>query len=148
MSPGTIAMIAVAMAAWLVDVRSFAADQEPAGITVSATGEARIKPTRMEIEIKASAAAELTTDAVVKYREALKHAREAFEKLKVQNLSISDEGVNVAGNGGPTVSPYLNQAQENQTTVKPEVAISKSLRLKVSRIDKMSEEEVVALTAR
>jgi uncharacterized protein YggE len=152
--PARIRSIAAALA-WAtcsIGAGAFAADQEPAGITVSATGEAKVKPNRLEIEIKASAAAELTTDAVVKYRDALKHAKEAFEKLRVEKLTIEDQGVSLTGNGANNegdFSPAVAQpAPGPGARAKQEVGISKSLHLEVTGIDKMPEEEVVALAAR
>ncbi len=148
---GSATVLAVAVAA-LLAMPVLGADLESPGITVSATGEAKLKPNRMEIEIKASAAAELTTDALVKYRDALKHGKETFEKLKIENLSIEDQGVTVASSGPNNESDFSVAGAQppagGPARVKQEVGISKSLRLKISGIDKMSEEEVVALAAK
>ncbi|HZZ28825.1 MAG TPA: SIMPL domain-containing protein [Pirellulales bacterium] len=125
-----------------------AAADDP-GISVSAVGESSIKPNRLEIEIKAAASAELTGDAVVKYRDALRRAKEAFEKLKIEKLELVDRGMNVANNAAGGNNNMINLGGGNpQATAKPEVNISKSLRLSVSGIDKLSEEDLVSLVAK
>lgn len=124
------------------------AAEEP-GITVSAVGEAKVKPNRLEIEIRASAAAELTGDAVVKYRDALKRTRESFDKLKIDKLELVDRGTNVASSSpGDNQNGQVMRPGMQQSAVKPEVNITKSLRLSVSGIDKLSEEDLVGLVAK
>ena len=118
------------------------------GITVSSIGEAKIKPNRLEIEIKAGAAAELTGDAVVKYRDALKRTKESFDKLKIDKLELVDRGTNVASSAAGENQNGPMRPGMQQTGVKPEVNITKSLRLSVSGIDKLSEEELVGLVAK
>jgi uncharacterized protein YggE len=121
---------------------------EDAGVTVSATGEATVRPNRLEIDIKAAASAELTGDAVVKYRDSLKRVKEAFDKLKIEKLELIDRGMNVANSaaGGNVNAVVMNGG--NQPAVKPEVSISKTLRLEVTGIDKMSEEDLAQLVAK
>jgi len=126
------------------------------GISVSAAGEATVKPNRLELEVKTGASAELTSDAVVKYRDALKRARETINSLKINNLQIEERGVNVStGFNGPNgtvayaVAPGVFQASPTgNPAAKPEVAISKSLRLTIKGIDKLSEEQVIAIVAK
>ncbi|HTQ40354.1 MAG TPA: SIMPL domain-containing protein [Pirellulales bacterium] len=137
---------------------AFAAAQELGsptnGITVSASGETKVKPNKLEIEVKTSVSAELTGDAVVKYRDALKRAKQAIENLKLDNLQVLDEGVNIASNapapngGYQMATPVGVITQGGSTGPKPEIALSKSLRLTISGIDKLSEEEVIALVAK
>src|SRR4051812_47510502 len=66
---------------------------EDTGISVTGSGEATAKPNRLEIDLKANASAELTGDAVVKYRDSVRRAKEAFEKLKLERLTIGDRGL-------------------------------------------------------
>jgi uncharacterized protein len=128
----------------------------PTGITVSAEGEASVKPNKLEIEVKTSVSAELTGDAVVKYRDALKRAKDTVEKLKIDNLHVVDQGVVVTSNGvggGNTqvaIAPgaFMAVGANGNTSVKQEVGITKSWKLTVSGIDKLSEEEVIALVAK
>jgi uncharacterized protein YggE len=118
------------------------------GITVMGTGEATVKPNRLEIDLKASSTAELTSDAVVKYRDSLRRAKDAFDKLKLEKLEIGDRGLNVtSSNPGQNPNQWVN-GNPVQNNAKAEVGISKSLRLTITGVDKLSEEDVVAMVAR
>jgi uncharacterized protein len=126
------------------------------GITVSAEGETKVKPNKLEIVVKTSVSAELTGDAVVKYWDALKRAKEAIDKLKLDNLQVLDQGVNIAGSGAGAMPNGVYQVatpagivtQGGSGGPKQEVALSKSLQLAISGIDKLSEEEVIGLVAK
>jgi uncharacterized protein YggE len=142
----TIALTFCSLALLLVAQRLAAADD--AGITVTATGESTVKPDRLEIDLKAAAGAELSADAVVKYKDALRRAKEAFDKLKLGNLQVIERGFNVASSGGGNPNANAFVGGQPQQPAKSEVDISKSLRLAVSGIDKMSEEEVATLVAK
>jgi uncharacterized protein YggE len=124
------------------------ATTEDAGVTVSATGVATVRPNRLEIEIKAAATAELTGDAVVKYHDAIKRAKEAFDKLKIEKFELIDQGMNVANSAAGENANNIAAMNGGQTATKPEVSISKTLRLEVSGIDKMSEEDLAQLVAK
>jgi uncharacterized protein len=126
------------------------------GITVTGSGEATVKPNKLEIGIKAAVSAELTADAVVKYRDALKRTKDTIEKLKIDHLQVDDRGVNVS-NVGPGVqqngnfmiaTPQGVVQGNNANAPKQEVAISKTLRVTIQGIDKLSEEDVIALVAK
>ena len=91
----------------LIGIASIA-NADEGGITVTATGEATVKPNRLEIEIKSVHSAELTGDAVVKYRDNLRRAKEAFEKLKIENLQVEDRGMNVANTAAGGNNQVIN----------------------------------------
>ena len=146
----SVLVLAVALA---TTAKIVAAESD--GINVSAVGEAMVKPNRLELEVKAAASAELTSDAVVKYHDALKRAKESVEKLRIENLQIVERGVNVSTgfngqNAGPGYAmpvPFVGPGG-GQPTLKAEVAISKSLRLTVKGIDKLSDDQVIAIVAK
>src|SRR4051794_6483667 len=99
------------------------------GITVTGSGEAKAKPNRLEIDMKASSSAELTSDAVIKYRDSLRRAKDAFEKLKIEHLEIGDQGLNVTNSmPGGNQQQWMN-GNGNPQPGKAEVGISKALRL-------------------
>ena len=112
------------------------------GITVSATGEVKGKPNTVEIGAVVNAEAELTADAIVKYREAKKKSVTALEGLKLQNLAIDSAGFTV------------NQAQDQQQQMrvmngmpagnaKQKVEVTESMKLTVKNVDKMEPEQVM-----
>jgi uncharacterized protein len=121
---------------------------DESGITVAAVGEATVKPNRLEIELKSGASAELTGDAVVKYRDGLRRAKEAFDKLKIENLQVEDRGMNVANTAAGGNNGVINLGGGAPAAAKPEVNISKSLRLVVTGVDKLSEEQLINLVAK
>src|SRR4051812_19329991 len=82
----TIALVSPASAQMVANVGSD-------GITVFGTGELRAKPNVVQIDLRASAKAELTDDAIVKFKDSKKRTLEAFEALKMQNLKIDEQGL-------------------------------------------------------
>ena len=126
------------------------------GITVTGSGDATVKPNKLEIGVKATVSAELTADAVVKYRDAVKRTKETIEKLKLDNLQVVDRGMNVAS-VGPAMQPNGNFVfatpqgvvqGNNGSAPKQEVAISKTLRVTIQGIDQLPEADVIALVAK
>ena len=144
----SVVLVAVGFFGVTADRAVAAAGADEAGVTVAATGETTVRPNRLEIEIKAAASAELTGDAVVKYRDALKRAKDAFDKLKIDKLEMIDRGMNVANSSAGGNANNFAAMNGNQPAAKPEVSISKTLRLEVTGIDKMSEEELAQLVAK
>jgi uncharacterized protein YggE len=110
------------------------------GITVSGTGEVLAKPTHVEIDVSANAAAELTADAIQKYRDSLRRTTEAFEKLDMKDLKIEQRELSFAsstpGGGAGMVLAVPGGAAP---AAKPQVDISRALRLVLGGIDQMEE---------
>ena len=69
------------------------------------TGEVQAKPTSLEIDLQASGNAELTSDALVKYRDALGRVKTAFDELKLPGLSFEQRALSIQNNGGATTMP-------------------------------------------
>src|SRR5947207_7984909 len=67
-----------------------------AGLTVSGTAWGRGKPSVVEIGTTVSGDAELTADAVVKYRDAKKRAIAAIEGMKLPGLSVESSGYSIS----------------------------------------------------
>jgi uncharacterized protein len=124
------------------------------GITVSGTGQTMVKPNKLEIEVRAAAAAELSADALVKYREAVHRAKDTIAKLKIDGLQIVEQGLNIANNGinNPNVpnGNFAPAIQPNGGTpgIKQEMVIAKSMRLTVTGIEKLPEDQLVATVAK
>ena len=126
------------------------------GITVTGTGQVMVKPNKLQIEVRAAAAAELSADALVKYREAVHRAKETFGKLKIDGLQVAEQGLNVANNGvanqnvvyAAPGNAFIANNGGNAPGVKQEMVISKSMRLSVAAIDKLQEDQLVATVAK
>jgi uncharacterized protein YggE len=107
------------------------------GITVSGSSKVQGKPTSVEIVATVSGDAELTADAIVKYRDARKRAVAAIEGLKIANLSIDSNGF--------AVKDWVDQAAQQQAmmrgqvanTTKQKVSVTEQIRLIIKDADKM-----------
>lgn len=119
------------------------------GISVLGAGEARVKPDRVEIEVRAAGAGELTSDALVKYQDSLRRMLEAFEALKIDNLKIEQQPLGIGQSGGSavTAAAILGQGEESPAG-KTEVEISRTLRIVLSSIDKLSEDDLTETVGR
>ena len=120
--------------------------EDSAGIRVTASGEAMAMPDLLEIDVRAAGSAELTGDALSKYRDAATRIREALAKLDVPNVSVKEQGLSFKTQPG-NAQAMAALANANQP-LKGGVDIQKSLRLTVTGIDKLPEEEVAKAIAK
>src|SRR5690348_9564899 len=119
------------------------AAEEP-GITVLGTGEVLAKPDRLEIDVRASAAAELTSDAVVKYDDTLRRIRNAFVKLDVKDLTMEERELSVASGSEAAGGIAAIVVAPNAAPAKSNFNLTRSLRLVVRHIDKLDETAVIS----
>ncbi|HWB10450.1 MAG TPA: SIMPL domain-containing protein [Pirellulales bacterium] len=119
---------AVALGTLLVGVPAPADEQ---GITVTGTGETLAAPDSLEIDIGASGSAELTADAIVKYRERLRRVTEAFKKLDIKQLQLQQRELSI-GNLADEQHPH------------PRVTIARAMRIVVAGIRQMPEDELLS----
>lgn len=115
------------------------------GIEVAGTGEALARPNQIEIDLTAAATAELTGDAIVKYQDSLRRTLDAFERLEMQNLEVVQRDLTISSGGGPAnaaMAVVLGGAG-NAPAAKPQMNISRSLRLVLTGIQDLSEDELV-----
>jgi uncharacterized protein YggE len=126
----------------LCNSRAEAADE--GGITVSGAGEVKAKPTRVEIDLQTAGSAELTGDAIVKFRDTKRRTLEAFNKLKLKNLSIEEQGLSLANAGGGNPQQMAMMVASGQApAAKPQVEISRTIRVVLKDIQETPEEELM-----
>jgi uncharacterized protein len=114
------------------------------GITVYGSGETIAKPDRVEISMRATANAELTADAIVKYRDAKRRILEGFEKLKIEQMKIDEIGVSLTNHAGAEAMQMAMRGMvDNSAAGKSKVEIASSLQLRVSGIKEQSIEQVM-----
>lgn len=111
-------------------------------ITVAGNGEAKARPNRLEIDVQAAGAAELTSDAIVKYDDALRRITEAFEKLGIEKLAIEQGDLVFASTVANQNARVIGVAARPQAH-KAHVAIGRSLQLKLRDIDLMSDKQLI-----
>ena len=93
---GLAAIAAATLACWLplapavAQVQVWPNNAAGEGIAVYGTGELTARPNMVEIDLHVSGKAELTGDALVKYRDAKKRLLEALDKLKLPGLSTDE----------------------------------------------------------
>src|SRR5258708_2191157 len=79
------ALPGLALAQYAVDPST---SDSSSGITVFGTAEVRARPNMVEIDLRAASKAELTEDAIIKYRDVKKRTLESFAGLKMDNLKV------------------------------------------------------------
>jgi uncharacterized protein YggE len=119
------------------------------GITVSATGEAKAKPTQVELNLTAAGSAELAGDAMVKYRDALRRMTSAFEALKMENLEVTEQGLSYSeANSAGQAAALAAFGGGTAPAAKPQVQISRGLQLVLKQIEQLPEQALMEKIAR
>ena len=113
----------------------FAHAEQP-GITVSGTGLVKSKPTTIEIGAVVAGEAELTNDALVKYRDSKKRAVAAVDGLKMKDLAMESTGVSINQAYDPNAQQMMMQGRATNIG-KPKVQASESMKIVLKGIDKM-----------
>lgn len=140
-----------AVCAGILSPLSLAAAADEAGITVTGTGEAAARPNRVELDLSVAGSAELTGDALVEYTDAMRRATEAFDGLKLDNLTVEQRTVEFTrGAEGNSQQAMLMAAAGggDGTAIKPEVGISRSLRVVLADIGELPEDELMETIGR
>lgn len=112
------------------------------GIAVYGTGETVAKPDVVEISLRATAAAELTGDAIIKYRDTKRRTLEAFDKLKLEKLEIEELGVSLSDQASAEAMQMMWRGMAT-TAGKAKVEISSALQLRLSGIRDRTPEQVM-----
>lgn len=89
------------LGAWSWAWAASAPAAEPEGVTVLGTGTVMVEPTRLEVEVTAQGAAELSGDALVKYQGTARRMVDAYKRLKLANLRIERQDLAVKVGGSP-----------------------------------------------
>ena len=145
-----VAVVCAALAPLAAVGPSRAADpQGPGGstITVTGSGEAKARPTVVEMNAVVTGEAELAADAVVKYRDTKRRALKAIGDLKIPSLSVESRGFTLS-QGVDATQQQLMMRGQMPTTTKQRVQVTEPLRLVVRDVDKMNDEELMGTVLR
>ena len=115
----------------------------PPGISVSGKGEVRAKPNFVEIDMRSAASAELTADALVKYRDSKRRTLEAFDKLQLKELAIEERGLTLSPGNAQEAMQMAWRGMGGGAAYKMQVEISSTLHLKLGGIRDLPSEEVM-----
>jgi uncharacterized protein len=117
------------------------------GISVYGTGEVAARPNWVEIDLQISGKAELTGDALVKYRDAKKRLVDALGKLGLEELSTEERGVSIgAGMSSVQQQQIINGIPQNQG--KPQIEVSSTVRVRLKNIRDANTQDVLKTVGR
>ena len=128
---------AVIAALCMLTCYSCFAQAENSGITVIGSGTAKGKPTEVEIAATVSGEAELTNDAMVKFRDAKKRALAAVEAMKIKDLQIEPNGLSVGQAMDPNMQQQMMRGGGMAAVGKPKIQISENLKITLKNVDKL-----------
>ncbi len=112
------------------------------GIAVYGTGELSARPNMVEVDLRVSGKAELTGDALVKYRDAKKRVLEALDKLKVSGLSTDELSLAItAGSSVEQQQRMMNGMP--QVPTKTQIEVSSTLRVRLKDVRDQPAEELI-----
>ncbi len=112
------------------------------GIAVYGTGELTARPNMVEIDLHVSGKAELTGDALVKYRDAKKRALEALDKLKLNGLSTDE--LSLAITAGTSIEQQQRMVNGMpQVPTKTQIEVSSTLRVQLKDVRDQPAEELI-----
>jgi uncharacterized protein YggE len=113
------------------------------GITVIGNGEAKSRPTQVEISGLVAGDAELAADAIVKYRDAKKHAVDALNNLKLPSLAIESQGFTVNQAIDQNMQMQMMRGMNPGANAKAKVQVAEQLRLVLKDLDKIENEKLM-----
>ena len=116
------------------------------GFTVAGKGSTVARPNRLEIDLEVSASSELTSDVIVKYRDAKKRLQEAFAALKLGNVTVEERALGV-DQKGQAYNPYYMEAPPARRG-KVEVQLTRKLVVNCANIREMDEDAILQLVAK
>jgi uncharacterized protein YggE len=117
------------------------------GISVYGTGELAVRPNLVEIDMTVSGKAELTGDALVKYRDAKKRLVESLEKLGLSDLSTHERGVSISsGTASGQPQRFVNGVP--QTVGKPQIEVTSKLQVRLTNVRETPQEELIKTIGR
>jgi uncharacterized protein YggE len=122
----------------------FQLPQGEPGITVEGSGEARSVPDVVEINLKLSARAELTDDAVVKHRDARKRALETFKALKLDNLKIEEKDLSLRPGNAQEMWQMMWNGMPSSQNKRTQIEVGSTLRARLVDVGKVPTEELMS----
>ena len=132
------------LAGWGAAPASAQVLQSEPGITVEGSGEARSTPDVVEINLKLSARAELTDDAVVKHRDARKRALETFKALKLDNLKLEDKDLSLRPGNAQEMWQMMWNGMPQSQNKRTQIEVGSTLRARLVDVGKVPTEELMS----
>lgn len=115
-------------------------------ITVTAVGQATVKPDQIVLTGRLSESSEKMKDAVTAFRDTRRRAMAAIKEIGIENLSIQSSTLSVSLSSGPQMNPFGGEQPEAAPA--GQLVISQSVELTVSGVDEMDEQALIGLTVK
>ncbi len=112
------------------------------GIAVFGTGEITAKPNMVEIDLHVSGKAELTGDALVKYRDAKKRLLEALDKLQLKGLSTDELALSISAGSSVDQQQRMMNGMPPVAT-KTQIDVMSLLRVRLKDVRELPAEELI-----
>ena len=116
------------------------AGAESPGITVTERGEVMAKPNRLEVEARASGAAEISSDAFVKYRSTLRSTLQGLKTADLKNVRVEQRGLGVDMSGSNPMAAL--RLGGNAQPPKGQFQVGTAVRVSLPGIDRMTEDQL------
>lgn len=137
-----LALVAVLLPGASSTVAAPSGDGPDRTITVTGSGDAKGRPTLVEMSAVVTGEAELAADAVVKFKDARRRAVKALEELKVPSLTIESRGFTLS-QGIDASQQQMMMRGQMVTNSKQRVQVTEPMRLIIRGVDKMKDEELM-----
>lgn len=116
-------------------------------LAVNGTGHVEVRPDVMELSATVTANAELTSDALKKFRENRRRGVEAVNKLKVKGLETKGSGISILSNA--TIQQFQQNFGNAQQQMSPtHTTFSETITFMVPGIDRLSDEQTQELATK
>ncbi len=121
----------------------------PSRLSTDGIGEVVVKPSRVTLVTSVQGSGQLASDAVVKFRDAKRRGIETFQQLAIPNLTVEGQGMAIHTAYDQNTINMLQQRMWNpelaatEIDTKPQIVAKESLKVVITGIDKLSEEELV-----
>jgi uncharacterized protein YggE len=130
----------------LSPARPFAA-AENKRLAVMGTGRIEVRPDVMELSATVVGSAELTSDALKKFRDNKRRGIDAIRKLKVEGLQVKEGGISVLSNA--SIQQYQQRFGGNAQQLPPgQTTFSETLTFVVPGVDRVADEKVQDLATK
>jgi uncharacterized protein YggE len=142
-----LAVVAILVGPWVFLWSPQLQGAESKRLSVTGNGRVEARPDVMELTATVTGSAEMTSDALKKFRDNRRRGTEAINKLKIEGLAIKGSGVTVLSNAAMQQMQQVfgaggQQVQAGHTT------FSETLSVVVNGIDRLSDEQIQELTAK
>jgi uncharacterized protein YggE len=124
----------------LLPIAGSADGQENSGssrISVTSTGEVRVKPAAVELMGVISAKAELAGDAITNFRSTKDEALATLKRLDVAGMSVMTDGLAISSAITDGTSAILRRMQRGEESKPAQVLVKESVKIRIADIDKL-----------